>query len=821
MILQWLKCSCSCWLHGPLSCTTITQHSSSSSCHKAQQEQAAAARGSSGLRQQHRADLLSIPAFHQDMLQLLPGGQAYLDAAAFEAAGWGLNEEATAVQLRAFAGGCCHTIYCYLYRHLPSITGQQQLSRSALVVSSAAIRLVLELQLLASGAVERQREQQQQQLQQLPQQLPRQQASTSEDHANTDRFALLTWNLLRLQIRALAATSRSCLPPEVLQQAGLQLLQALAAPLQQWQLSSSGDSFLQNAAAAGALPFLGDALHVLVTAACGAQPTYNQVRAGEHRSVVQPHFPSTATAARLCILLGMHSAPLDPRQRRSCRHDENLHMYKGALVLRAATIGCVAPCNLLLCVLFVQILHLSKKRSSCCVLPAYCVFIFQFAAVPSLRAEPSPGQLPSLAAAHPEAYTALIDCCLRTPLLPADSMLVPGPLLLYASPAWSGSHATLDNTPAVAGLASALTGLAKRAVQRITAAADLQSQPAAAAVGEAAPAPACFSAAAPRIAVNCVARQAGLLTVWFETAAAGSSSSSQAVASAALVAVVYARSLVQLVDAVEAAGPEVYCESLLGRPVFYTRWLNEPAGSSPAGDTYSMQQVHPTSSEDEHNVEGQWQGWQLLVLQVMQHLWGAFKSVGIATSAAAAGEPAAAAAAASTSASGTGVAAASKTLAGDASAHPQARSTSSSTGSTSNSNGSSAGQQVKWGYLLRLQQCSPQWAAAVAAYEASHPNRVEVQAAVLPSTAAAAEQLSQQYAEALGLCRALVAASPLPVVCNNPSCENTDGVSEAAAASKARAGCRCRYCSVACQKADWKRHRGACRRMAAAGQACL
>jgi hypothetical protein len=45
-------------------------------------------------KQQHRADLLSIPAFHQDMLQLLPGGQAYLDAAAEEVAGWECAAEA-------------------------------------------------------------------------------------------------------------------------------------------------------------------------------------------------------------------------------------------------------------------------------------------------------------------------------------------------------------------------------------------------------------------------------------------------------------------------------------------------------------------------------------------------------------------------------------------------------------------------------------------------------------------------------------------------------------------------------------------------------
>jgi hypothetical protein len=43
---------------------------------------------SSAPKQQLRADLLPIPAFHQhqDMLQLLPGGQAYLDAAAARAA---------------------------------------------------------------------------------------------------------------------------------------------------------------------------------------------------------------------------------------------------------------------------------------------------------------------------------------------------------------------------------------------------------------------------------------------------------------------------------------------------------------------------------------------------------------------------------------------------------------------------------------------------------------------------------------------------------------------------------------------------------------
>jgi hypothetical protein len=82
----------------------------------------------------------------------------------------------------------------------------------------------------------------------------------------------------------LAAISRSRLLPELLQQAGLQLLQALAAPLQQWQLSRVGDSFIDNADAIGALPLFGDTLHGLVTAACGAQRIYDPAPTGEHVS---------------------------------------------------------------------------------------------------------------------------------------------------------------------------------------------------------------------------------------------------------------------------------------------------------------------------------------------------------------------------------------------------------------------------------------------------------------------------------------------------------------------------------------------------------
>jgi hypothetical protein len=286
-------------------------------------------------------------------------------------------------------------------------------------------------------------------------------------------------------------------------------------------------------------------------------------------------------------------------------------------------------------------------------------------------------------------------------------MLVPGQLLLHATPVMRGSQATLDNTAAVAGLASALTSLVKRTVQCIRAAADLQSQPAAAATGEADSADVYFPAAASDIAFDCVPRPACLLIDWFESletatagygnAAGSSSSSSQAAASAALLAVVFARSLAQFADAMEAAGPEVHLKSVLGRPVFRMRWLNDRRA---AGDAFATQQLVSSSTEEQLTAQVQWQLWQLAVLQAMQHLWALFKTVGLAPSATAAGEPSAAAAAAAAG-STSAAAAASEPLAGDVSADPQASSTSSSIDSTSNSD-SSRGQQVKWGYLLRL-----------------------------------------------------------------------------------------------------------------------
>jgi hypothetical protein len=311
-------------------------------------------------------------------------------------------------------------------------------------------------------------------------------------------------------------------------------------------------------------------------------------------------------------------------------------------------------------------------------------------------------------------------------------MLVPGPLLLYAFPATPGPQPALDNTAAVAGLASAMTSLTKRAVQHIRAAADLQLQPAAllaAASDEAPGAAAYFPAAAASMTIDCVSKPACLLTDWFNSAEAaaagagnaggssssssGGSSSSQASSSAALLAVMCARSLVQVADAVDAVGPRVYLVSVLGKPVFRMRYLNDPAIAGEA--CFNRQIVY--DEEYLPNAEVQWQVWQLAVLRAVQDLWAALKSIGIAQASAAAAATVAAASAGSTN------------------ANPAEGSTSSSINSISTSSSNGAGQQVKWGYLLCLQQCSPDWAAAVAAYEANEPDWDEVEDGWFPDTA--------------------------------------------------------------------------------------
>jgi hypothetical protein len=220
-----------------------------------------------GARQQHGADLLSIPAFHhhQDMLQLLPGGQAYLDAAATAVAAKCHSEDdslrVNTKHLRWWTYGLTFSLYDSLKHSL----GQPLPIQSTLLASSAAVRLVLEMQLLAAADLQRQ-----QQTGQIPvaDQTDLYRKRVREKHEDAARSLLHSTQLLHLQIRdSLQASSSSCLPPEVLQQAGLQLLQALAAPVQQLQLGM----FSEKMAEMAMLPSIGlsDQLFALRAAATG------------------------------------------------------------------------------------------------------------------------------------------------------------------------------------------------------------------------------------------------------------------------------------------------------------------------------------------------------------------------------------------------------------------------------------------------------------------------------------------------------------------------------------------------------------------------
>jgi hypothetical protein len=160
--------------------------------------------------QQLRSDLLPIPAFHRDMLPLLPGGQAYLDEAAAGAGvlEWGgLLPVKFLVRTWECTGLLAVSIDCHLNRCQESTAAAAAAELPAL--SPAAVRLVLELQLLLASTAQQQQQQQR----------------MSCIHSCN---ALLVRRIKGF----LSITGSSCLPPEVLQQAGLQLLQALAVPLQ-------------------------------------------------------------------------------------------------------------------------------------------------------------------------------------------------------------------------------------------------------------------------------------------------------------------------------------------------------------------------------------------------------------------------------------------------------------------------------------------------------------------------------------------------------------------------------------------------------------
>jgi hypothetical protein len=270
-----------------------------------------------------------------------------------------------------------------------------------------------------------------------------------------------------------------------------------------------------------------------------------------------------------------------------------------------------------------------------------------------------------------------------------------------------------------------------------------------------------------------------------------STSSNQAAASIALLAVVLARSLVQMADAMEAAGPQLLFRSLMAKPLYALMWED-----SQPGDTRHLSAC-PFGFPSQYTVEVQWHTWQLFVLGTAQALVSTLSSIELLPGPSAAAAAIAAAAAGEATADTHGAAA------------------------PSSSSSSSSRDTAKWSYLLRLRGYNARWAASAATFDSHRLLSLHLDHTEARSGSPVLEQSKQPYADAIELCRALAAAAPLPVVCNNPSCENLAGVSEAAAASKVCSGCRCRYCSAACQQADWKRHKHACRCMAAAGESCV
>jgi hypothetical protein len=131
------------------------------------------------------------------------------------------------------------------------------------------MRLVLELQLLAAADLQRQQQQQQGQIH-VEDQTDGYKIRLADSHEDACRLLLDSTKLLHMQIRAnLHASGSSCLPPEVLQQAGLQLLQALAAPVQQLQLGMFGEELSEVAM----MPSVGlsDQLFALRAAATGLE----------------------------------------------------------------------------------------------------------------------------------------------------------------------------------------------------------------------------------------------------------------------------------------------------------------------------------------------------------------------------------------------------------------------------------------------------------------------------------------------------------------------------------------------------------------------
>jgi hypothetical protein len=146
-------------------------------------------------------------------------------------------------------------------------------------------------------------------------------------------------------------------------------------------------------------------------------------------------------------------------------------------------------------------------------------------------------------------------------------------------------------------------------------------------------------------------------------------------ANAALLAVVFARILVQLADAMDAAGPQLLFKSLMAKPMYALMWM-----AGVPGDARHLLAA-PHGPPPQHTAEVQWHFWQLFVLSSARALVSTLFNLGLLRTASGA--------------------------AAEATATGAVADTHSTHGASNSSSSSSSSEQPKWGFLLHLQDINP------------------------------------------------------------------------------------------------------------------
>jgi hypothetical protein len=200
-------------------------------------------------KQRFRADLLQVPAFH---LGLPLGSESCLNTAA--ALNWDVYANQELFHRDAFTSEALNVMKALQVllcaRDVILSSSRQQLAQawSQHLLSKQAMQLVLEVQLLAAGLVQRQR---QERWQQQQQQQPQGQLGDVPQQSRCAAQLLVSRNtLLHAMIQAVMQLGYPGMAHATLQQWGLQLLQALAAPVQQLLLclgDASGTCLLSGA----------------------------------------------------------------------------------------------------------------------------------------------------------------------------------------------------------------------------------------------------------------------------------------------------------------------------------------------------------------------------------------------------------------------------------------------------------------------------------------------------------------------------------------------------------------------------------------------